>query len=344
MHHACCDGLAALQFVDDLFANYHNEIVGETERVELPALKPELLARRGELASDAPPGGLLVGLRDLWVTLWLWRWILFSRVAVLAAPARRDANSPAANPPSDGSIWTETDARQPILPYATAKLDSTVLAGLRAAAAAAGVTMNDVGLRDALRALEDWNAARGASSRGSLRVSVPVNVRNRADAEMPAANRIGYAFVAPANRDYASRERLLSAVSLQMKQIKDWKLALYFLGGLGLAAGFPGVLRHMLRRQKPFATVVVSNLGRIFAQSRLPRREGKLVVGNLVLERFLGVTPIRPLTRSAILLVEYADELTVCVRCDPQQFTPEDVQDFLALYVSRLGETAERGD
>jgi hypothetical protein len=128
-----------------------------------------------------------------------------------------------------------------------------------------------------------------------------------------------------------------------MKQIKDWKLALYFLGGLGLAAGFPRLLRRVLGRRKAFATVVVSNLGRIFSQSRLPRRDGKLVAGNLVLERFLGITPIRPLTRSAILLVEYAGELTVCVRCDPQQFEPEDVQEFLALYVRKLGETAARG-
>ncbi|HEY2893198.1 MAG TPA: hypothetical protein VGJ16_03270 [Pirellulales bacterium] len=344
MHHACCDGLAAVQFTDDLLTSYHNEVVGQAERVELSALKPELLAHRGELTSDAPAAGLFTAIRDLWITLWLWSWILFSRVAILAAPAGRSANSRAECAADDGSSWAETDARQPILSFATARLDSSILGGLRAAATAANVTLNDIALRDILLALEDWNAARGTQSRGTLRVSVPVNIRDRADAEMPAANRIGYGFVEPAKRDYASREQLLNAISRQTKQIKDWKLALYFLGGLGLAAGLPRLLRRVLSRRKAFATVVVSNLGRIFSQSRLPRRDGKLVAGNLVLERFLGVTPIRPLTRSAILLVEYAGELTVCVRCDPQQFAPEDVQEFLALYVRKLDETAARGD
>lgn len=343
MHHACCDGLAAVQFTDELLTSYHNEMVGEAERVELPALKLELLARRGELASDPPAGGLFTWLRDLWVTLWLWSWILFSRVAILAAPARRTANSQAECAAGDDGSWAEADARQPILSFATARLDSTVLGSLRAAATAAGVTLNDVALRDMLLALDDWNSEHGVPSRGSLRVNVPVNIRGQADAEMPAANRIGYAFVAPAKRDYASPEQLLAAVSRQMKQIKDWKLALYFLGGLGLAAGFPRLLRRALARRKAFATVVVSNLGRIYSQSRLPRRDGKLVAGNLLLERFLAVTPIRPLTRSAILLLEYAGALTVCVRCDPRQFAPEDVQDFLALYVRKLGETAARG-
>jgi hypothetical protein len=63
------------------------------------------------------------------------------------------------------------------------------------------------------------------------------------------------------------------------------------------------------------------------------------VCGNVVLERVAGVPPIRPLTRSAMVVGEYAGEMIVIVRCDPRYFRPEDTRAFLEAYVQKLRET-----
>jgi hypothetical protein len=237
----------------------------------------------------------------------------------------------------------EADARGPILSFASARLTRAQLDALRQAASAQRVTLNDLAVRDMFLTLAAWTGKGQTKPPGALRVNVPVNVRDASDATLPVANRIGLSFVTPRATNYRDRQTLLSAVHEQMDHVKDWKLALYFLGGLEFAGGFSRMIPWMLRREHSFATVVLSNLGKIFARAPLPRDGGRLRCGNLVLERFFGVPPIRPLTRAAFLLLEYDEELTVCVRCDPRFFRPADACALVNAYADQLRETAARG-
>ena len=59
-----------------------------------------------------------------------------------------------------------------------------------------------------------------------------------------------------------------------------------------------------------------------------------------MLERITCVPPIRPLTRAAFAMYEYAGELSISLRCDPQCFKPVDCQTLLDEFAARVTQTA----
>jgi hypothetical protein len=72
------------------------------------------------------------------------------------------------------------------------------------------------------------------------------------------------------------------------------------------------------------------------------RREGKLVAGNLVIENFGGVPPLRPMTHAGIGVNTYLGQLIVNVQMTPGLFAANDVQRFLDLYVRHIRAGLER--
>ncbi len=332
MHHACCDGLAALQFLGDLLAYYAQGTGDPQSAAKLPPLCPEQLADRGRIG---PPGAarpsLVVALRDVAVTLIEWTKYLTRRPAVVAPPMAGDGDAmPAAYDDRAG----EPLALEGVF------LSKETGDGLRQLAASLGVTQNDLMMRDLFLTIRDWNRARRGDARKVMVLNLPVNIRERDELAMPAANRIGFSFVLqkPARCDDPSGS--LAAIHRQTERIKGWKLALFFLGGLSFACNVKGLVPWTMRRERSFATMVFSNLGRPFYNSPLPRRDGRLVCGNVVLDRFIAVPPIRRLTRGSLCIYEYGNELTVCLRCDPHYFSPRQTRALLESYAARLAETA----
>ena len=326
-HHACCDGIGMFQFLEDWLACYAAAAGGDGPP-RLGELDVERIRHRDRvMPDDAPPGSLAsaparpfgadgrVGRR-------------------LVKPAR------AAGRAGDDGGHRLVSARHVVRRFPKPRLHGR--RDERASATRPGrrVSRRTSCSHDLLLVLRNWNRREGDTGGGRLRLNVPVNVREPSDATMPAANRIGFAFVAPAKRDYRDPRRLLEAIRKQMQRAKDWKLGLYFLGGLAFAANHPRIARWVLRRKGGFATVVFSNLGRVYARSRLARADGHLACGNVVLEGIAAVPPIRPQTRAALVAMEYAGQLSLSLRCDPHLFTPADSQALLDQYVERLRKTA----
>src|SRR4029078_1433160 len=102
--------------------------------------------------------------------------------------------------------------------------------------------------RDLFVTLRDWNRRQAGQPGKRLRITIPVNVRTRDEAKMPAANRIGFGFVTNLLDDQASPQQRLAEVRQEMRRIKEWKLGLYFLGGFGLGRGLPGMMARVLQR------------------------------------------------------------------------------------------------
>lgn len=326
VHHACCDGLSALQFVKDFLAAYKSAAGQDDEGSALRELDVELLRQRGRIAPPDVRGSLLTGLRDAGVTLLVWGGILFRTPEVLAAPEGR-SGADATGPPRE------------ILSFERASLSPAETAELRTLAAALEMTPNDLLLRDFLAVLRGWNRRQAGSSCGRLRVNVPVNVRRRDELRMPAANRIGYGFVTAGRSAGDEPTQLLATVHKEMQHIKNWKLGLYFLGGLEMASHLPSVLRWALGRDKAFATAVLSNVGRFAPAASKGRREELWQCGDLRLKRIVGVPPIRKLTRAAIIVVEYGGQTSICLRCDPHYFGRAETRDLLDAYVEQVRDT-----
>jgi hypothetical protein len=331
IHHACCDGLSALQFLADFLASYKAAAEADDEGAGLRDLDAQLLHRRGQIVGDADAkGSFATAVRDVYVAGRVWSRILFRTPEVLAAPAKSGTSD-------------EHDSRREMLVFETGTLTGDQTGELRRVAKSLEVTPNDLLLRDFLVVLRTWNRQQAGSSRGRLRVNVPVNVRRRDEIRMPAANRIGFGFVTAEPGDGDDPIKLLEAVRVEMQRTKEWKLGLYFLGGLEMASKVPGVLRWALSRKRSLATAVLSNVGRFVPDASPARREDRWKCGDLVLEQIAGVPPIRKLTRAAVIVAEYGGETMICLRCDPHYFNRQQTQALLNAYMDQLRETLRRG-
>jgi hypothetical protein len=323
-HHACCDGLAGLQFIQDVLALYRIAAGHDPEQVSLRPLDAELLRGRGMIASDEPrQAAPLQGLRDAWYTLKVWAAILFRSPEALASP--RDSRA--------------HDEHRELLAFEVATLSNEETAALRRVAAGKGVTTNDLVIRDSLLVLRRWNRREAGHGSGRLRINVPVSVRTRDEAELPAANRIGYAFVTDAGGAGENPAQLLEVVREETRRIKEWKLGFYFLGGLAFARSLPGLLPWAMRRRRSFATAVLSNVGRYFADPTQKNRGERWKCGELTLQWIGGVPPVRPLTSAAVIVIEYADETSFCLRTDPQVFDMDGTRRLLGELVEQVRTT-----
>jgi hypothetical protein len=227
----------------------------------------------------------------------------------------------------------------PLFDFATHTLDVGQLNRLKAVAQAQGVTANDLLLRDLFRVLQQWHVRHGHTSNPVFRINMPTNERDQYDRILPAANRVSFAFLTRRGRECADGTQLLSGIHRETEAIKRCRRGLYFLGGLRLAAGVRGLIPWFLKRPRSFATICLTNVGKVLRRTPLPRQGRRLVCGDAILERITTAPCIRPFTRAAIAVLAYANELTINLNCDRRYFTPQQRQEFLGTYVAALERT-----
>jgi hypothetical protein len=323
-HHACCDGVGALQFFGDWLAAYAAELSSEPHLVAWDPLEPSRLATRGAVRWRQPPRKVSASqaLRGFCKEAWLW---LRRRPRPLATST--DARSSRGEAPrrAFAEILSETFSQ-----------DETVR--LRQVARHRGATVNDLLLCELFGTLAQWNDQHRNREPGWLVVTMPTNLRQPSDSALPAANVIGYAFVARRIADARRSDELLSGLTEETKAIRTERLGNYFLEGLTWAQRIPGVLDWTTRRSVCQATAVFSNLGdpQRRMNSRLPRVDRKVRAGALVLQRVLAVPPLRPKTHAVFLASQSADQLTLCLSYDAHRLTAEAGSRLLGSWVERI--------
>jgi hypothetical protein len=325
VHHACCDGIGLLQVLGDLLASYGLRTATGDARPVLAPLDVEQLLARGRFTVEIPEG--VSRLRVLWDTLkeagkWIGRppaplWVSGDETSNVPAPPR-------SYPGILFHTFSETETRQ-----------------LRAAARQRNATLNDLLLCDLFITCSQWNQTVHPSRPGRwLRINMPQNLRERQHDRMPAANAMSHAFLTRRLADCADPDLLLESLRRETEAIRRWHLGLYFLGGLSIAERIPGALRlgMALLGRRCHATTVLTNIGEFTRRftARLPRRNGRIVAGDLVLERLVGMPPLRPKTYAGFGAGTYAGELTVTVRGDLHRWRRDGLERLLRLYVARL--------
>jgi hypothetical protein len=190
--------------------------------------------------------------------------------------------------------------------------------------------------------LQRWQKAGGRMQRRRrLRILMPQNLRDAADAHMPATNAMSYAFITRRANRCDAPEALLRSISKETAAIKRGKLSVYFLGAIAAVQAL-GALPWLLKRPLCFSTAVLSNFGdctRHFV-ARFPVASGGLVVGNLVFRGLTGGPPVRPLTRASFGVFSSGNALTLSLRCDPLDYSLSDAQRLLSEFVAQLEATA----
>jgi len=323
-HHACCDGAGIEVFVNDLLIAYALARSAAPSRLRLPKLDSGRLARRGTYGLTCRK--LLTILprqvRGLWGA-----GQFFARSPAPLLPHRA---LPDDDPPPNGYPATCT--------HVFTREES---AAFHKAARRLNVTSNDLLIRDVFVALAQWRVRHGAGDDGAwLRMMVPMNLRSRADRLLPAANGVGSVFLDRRGRDFADPGQLLAGIARELQFIKDRELGLIFIYTLNLLGLIPGGLRINARRDQCTVSSIFSNIGMPLRRCPLPRENGRLVAGDVVLEQIDGTVPIRPYNCVSFLVNDYAHRLSVMLHYDPRQVSEIQADDLAATFARCVRATA----
>ncbi len=210
---------------------------------------------------------------------------------------------------------------------------------LRNVAAEHGGMLNDLLMAEMYRTILQWNERHGRTSpQDWLRIMMPSDLREQQDYPMPATNMTAYTFMTRRARDCEDFSRLMRSVREQTARIKHEHLGRAFMDTVHFASFGPAILKFMLARKRCISTTILSNIGDPTKRftSTLSRDAGRIVAGNLIMEDITGVPPLRRLSHATVAVFSYQRKLTLSVRCDPYQFTPEQSQQFVDDYAASL--------
>lgn len=314
VHHAVCDGIAAAEFLGDVWAAYHG------------LEPPRFTAGRPGSDSLAVPDRRPPGLRAIIASAR--PFALFRPQPLRSMPHRgrhRSSYLPAGH---------EAQALQP--PYESLLFDREATTQLRRAVAAAGWSVNDAIVAAAIRAVAAWNDRFGGR-RGNVRITLPVSLRPVGSRE-PAGNGISYAFLDRRPAEYRDIRKLADWVATASRWVVETGAATEFLSVLEILAARPWLLGAVTRLPVCFSTAVVSTLGDTARRmkSGVPKEDGLDAPGGLVIRAMRGVPPLRPGTRVAVGALTYGGQLSLTCLCaaaaDPRAAAGE----FLDLLAAEL--------
>jgi hypothetical protein len=324
VHHALADGLGALQGVREWMVVYDNLSSGRPPDDRLGPLDTRLLARRNEL-------GLLrwSWWRHVWkqpVALFGASKFVFRRFARLV-PGEAGVALTAQRAPSDRGLL-----------LVSADVGPEMLRELRAKAKATGVSLNDWLTGCLFEALAEFRKETAPGrERDWLRIIVPISLRSKADAALPAANRTTLVQIDRWAGDFDPRVRLMQGIARELGIIRGWQLDRLFLLAIRCIGLSRGWLRHAARWQKQRATALLTNLGKPLLGMRLENDDGRLVVGGLRLNTLDLVAPVKHGMPVAFAAHQYRNALRITMQVDGNALSRERAGRLLELLVGRLG-------
>ncbi len=314
-HHAVSDGHGGMRFLEDLLVAYAAIHAGRSPEETLSPIDSRRLARRGafDTLAGAEPWQAVVARVMRHASEYLG--VRPRPLAGSGPPASRSSLAPA---------------------MLTHSFDEARSSSVRTAIAREPGTLNDHALAIALRLLAAWNERHDPrADQGRLRVLVPVDLRGPGDERMPAANVLTFSFVTRRAVDCQNTSALCAGLTAEMALIQRERLGTAFLHAMAGLRLVPGALSLITRSTSCQATAVLSNVGdptRRF-QARLPREQGRLMVGDLRLESITAAPPLRRGTRAAFLISAYAGRIVLSLRTDPRFISPDDAQSLMRGFV-----------
>ncbi len=305
-HHACTDGIGAVQFLSDLLIAYR-QARGATES-RLPAIDASRLTHRDQYG--------LRGWRRLTRLFygtfgWLGAIEFFTHRPVPLGQTSEDAGEPAARHSG----------------YCFAALSPEQSASLLAAAKQQRVTVNDLVIRDLFLSVQEHVAKHQPDlANKHKRVMVPTNLRVAGDEQTPATNIVAMINLDRRPGNWKHQRRLLRVLHWEMAAVKRMRLGLTFVQIVGAFRKWFGSLRPLLPLDRCLATCVLSNLGRSPAAF-----DPQLV---RAIEFY---PPLRPLTSASFGLITHDGQVMCSLHYDQAALSSDLGAELLEQFTRRLG-------
>ncbi len=316
-HHACCDGIGAARFFEDLLCAYHAKLAGgrchvcNVSRLMMRGAIPRLGRLRERLGNE-----LRTFVREGY------QWFAHP-VTPLGVPQER---SIAAGRDLLGEMLTHT-------------FDATALGAILEAARKDGATLNDFLLASLFCAIRKWNERHAPDPATPwLRIAVPQNLRVAADRWMPAANKVTMCFLTRAVEACRESDELLAGIRSEMANARQWLRGKSLLRAIHFGQSLPVFRGAFLESGACLATAVLSNVGdfnRWFCRS-LPQDGSCVRAGGLRLESIVCVPPVRPNTHVVFCAATYGGLLRITMRSDPHCIPRTHAKQLLTLYAAEI--------
>jgi NRPS condensation-like uncharacterized protein len=316
-HHSVSDGIGEMQVLADILSDYVFRFQGKSPPENPRNLDPKLLFYRGS-------SGLTLAkyFRFFFSTAVTTYQLLFRFPTPLAPHVPLNTNIPAKD----------------YLAFCADELTQEETQNYFDRAKKCNVTINDLLIRDLFLTMGVWRK-KWFVPQGNpwLRISMPMNLRTESLKNMPAANSVTMLFLDRKERDFSNPDRLLEKIHQETDWIKRTEQKHVLLLSLKIRNRLPGGIKYELMSPKCRATAVLSNLGKIFESLPFMRRhDGRLFVGNAVLEEIDATPPIRSGTLISLSTLTYANRLRLILRYDAKNMTTEQAVDLLQIFFSFL--------
>ncbi len=318
-HHAVTDGVGSGQWIDDFLVRYAT-LTGPADSAPPQPIQLDVQRLLDRRRHRLP-------LKSRWAWLWHSFLELFKHFFQVPRPLQMTRI-----PNADADYFSG---------IVTHRFTADETQQLRRIARDQDASLNACLLCDLFRAIVQWNAADEKSWFRDpwYRINMPLSMREGADLTSPAANFVGLTFLHRRRSTIAvDREHLLRSVEEECESIKRSRRGTLFLATLSMIHAIPGLLYLSLSVPLCLCTAVLTNLGDPTRrmQTRFPRRDGLLVVGNLLITGAGGAPTLRRHTNAAISVNTYCDQLTFTLHMNTKLFTREDAERFLEIYVAEI--------
>jgi len=327
VHHACSDAIGKCQFIDDLLILYARNVGELGTDVELRPLDNQRLPLRNQFGLTWRKLLRLLPRQILALQFIVEHFVRRAAPLRLLSGDQTLQQAPAF--PSPCTFYFERPATACILSEAKRRK----------------VTVNDLLTRDLFLAIHDWRTQNGVQSEDEwLRFFMPINERTPEDETLSAANIMSAVFLERNRRHLTNADSLLQSIKTDMQRHKRGHHGLLFIAALALMKRLPFLRNHVLHGGKCMSSCVFSNLGVILNRTPLPRKNGKLAIGEIVLEKVDFIAPLRPLTAAAFCIYTYAGGLTLNLHFDPRSISKLQANELLEMFVRRIHESLEDAD
>jgi NRPS condensation-like uncharacterized protein len=313
-HHACCDAVAALGFIDQLLREYNSR-----------ADRPHDVDRPQVVAHDDATRQVRVD-RQVAHRLPRQPWLLAKQKQLARVWKFTRTRPRIVGLPKESLAYPE-----PFPQFAVTQISNFRRLQRDRDARESQPSVNDHLLAATFAALGDWIRHRGITSeKENLRLAVPMDLRKWMGKTSCFENCVSMIFLDRTLQETLASEPLLRSVAREMKEIKDGQLAGTMLKVLSLMAAFPPLMHRFMKWFTGATTSVVSNLGVVLDANREGMRDQKVEVGGAMLQSIDFLPPLRRGVPLAFGTLTYAGKLSVCLHYDPRVLPRAEATDLLA--------------
>ena len=331
-HHACCDGIGAAQFLQDIALGYARQFAirsGESAPPELQPVDLTMLktrnAQEGRRVANLPGSAL----RRMRIVLkYTLRYLRQKKIPfVFGSGCERQ--------PADSVDIRMID------------ISRQETRALRDLAKRHNASLNDLLVRELMLLATSWNSqvSKGPERIWSWRqptvcVLVPTSLRGPRDSELPACNVVSYIFMSRPVAMVKDPDQLLDSITDEMQKAHKFQAGWFFIQALQTLKRIPGGLALVMRSTSKscMSTTVLSHMGNLLNAigSRLPRENCQIRMGNLLVTEIYGVPPIRQGTSVVFSSMMIGGSLKICVRCCRRHFSETETSLIVERFSSQL--------